>query len=86
VEILGITFDAPEANKRFSRRWGFPFDLLSDPKRQVGMAYGACRSAKAPAPKRITYLIDDQGRIAGRWSRLNPRQHARAVLEHLGKC
>lgn len=83
MEIVGISFDSPEANKRFSRRWGLPFDLLSDVERKAGMAYGACRSLKAPVPKRITYLIDPQGRVARVWAGLKPRQHAQAVLEYL---
>lgn len=47
------------------------------------MAYGACISAKAPAAKRITYLINPEGRVEKSWTDLKPPEHARAVIAYL---
>ena len=83
VLVLGISFDSVEANARFARCEQFPFRLLSDTKRTVGIAYGACKTPDAPAAKRITYLIDAQGRVEKVWQELKPAEHARAVVAHL---
>ncbi len=61
--ILGVSFDAPEANRKFRDQHGFPFPLLCDTTREMGLAYGACTSRKAWFPERITYVIDKDGRI-----------------------
>ncbi len=44
------------------------------------MAYGACDDAKAGYANRISYLIDEQGKIARAYAQVNPRQHPAEVL------
>jgi peroxiredoxin Q/BCP len=61
--ILGVSFDAPEANRGFREAQGFPFPLLCDTTRALGLAYGACASRKAWFPERITYVIGADGRV-----------------------
>jgi peroxiredoxin len=61
--ILGVSFDAPEANRKFREAQGFPFVLLCDTTRELGLAYGACTSRKAWFPERISYVIGADGRI-----------------------
>ncbi|HSJ28288.1 MAG TPA: thioredoxin-dependent thiol peroxidase [Acidimicrobiia bacterium] len=40
-DIVGISPDPPESNRRFRDKHGFPFPLLSDQKHSVAEAYGA---------------------------------------------
>lgn len=40
-DIVGISPDPPESNRRFRDKYGFTFPLLSDPKHSVADAYGA---------------------------------------------
>jgi len=54
--------------------------LLSDTDRSVAIAYGACDDAKAKWPKRVSYLIDEQGKIARVYDQVNPRDHPASVL------
>jgi peroxiredoxin Q/BCP len=66
AEIVGVSFDPPELNKKFAKLQGFPFRLLSDVDRAVGEIYETKRAPEEPAPeqaKRRTYLIDPQGVI-----------------------
>ena len=66
VEILGISFDPPEENRRFAEQNGFPFRLLSDADRTTGERYGTKRSPEESSPefaKRRTFVIDPQGVI-----------------------
>ena len=64
-EILGISFDAPEANKAFREKHDFPFRLLSDYDEQVGVKYETRDPGtdKVSFAKRLSYLIDPDGII-----------------------
>ena len=64
-EILGISFDAPEANKAFREKHDFPFRLLSDYDEQVGVLYQTRDpgTEKVSFSKRYSYLIDPEGMI-----------------------
>ena len=39
--ILGASFDSPEENKAFKDKFNFPYDLLCDTGKSMGIAYGA---------------------------------------------
>jgi len=54
--------------------------LLCDTDRSVGLAYGACADAKARYASRISFLIDENGRIAQVYDKVNPRDHPAQVL------
>lgn len=58
-----MSFDGREENAAFARKHGFPFPLLCDTTRAMGVAYGAAKDAGAAHPERITYIIDADGRI-----------------------
>jgi len=51
VEIVGVSFDAPDANKAFVEAEGFPFRLLSDQDRTLAQAVGAADSKDASFAK-----------------------------------
>ena len=51
--MLGASFDAVEANRKFAEKYSFAFSLLSDTERTLGVAYGAAEDANAGAAKRI---------------------------------
>jgi peroxiredoxin Q/BCP len=81
--VLGISFDKPAENKAFKEKFAFPFLLLSDPERKVGMAYGAADAPDAGHAKRISYLIDPQGKIAKVYPAVKPAEHPDQVLADL---
>ena len=39
LQVLGISFDTVEENRAFAEKFDFPFRLLCDVERSVGMAY-----------------------------------------------
>ena len=82
--ILGASFDTPAANLAFRDRFSFPFDLLCDTERTLGLAYGAAESAADGHAKRISYLIDPEGRIAKVYGEVKPADHPAEVLRDLG--
>jgi len=70
-------------NAAFAQKFSFPFPLLCDTTRAVGLAYGACDNAKAGYAKRISYLIDEQGKILKAYEAVTPRSHPAEVLADL---
>ena len=82
--ILGVSFDDLKANAAFARKFDFPFKLLCDVDRKLGMAYGACSDPKAGHASRISYLIDEQGRIAAAYPKVVPAEHPKQVLADAG--
>ena len=71
--ILGASFDGIEANRRFAEKYNFPFSLLCDTDRSLGLAYGAADDAGAATPRRTGVVIDPAGRIARYWPKVSPR-------------
>jgi thioredoxin-dependent peroxiredoxin len=78
--VLGVSFDGVEANAAFAKKFDFPYKLLCDTDRKLGMAYGACADAKAGYASRISYLIDEQGKIKAAYPKVNPGEHPKQVL------
>ena len=82
--MVGISFDSPAENRAFQEKFSFPYDLLSDEDKSVGIAYGAAADADAQYPARISYLIDPEGRIAKVYDKVVPAEHPDQVLADLG--
>jgi thioredoxin-dependent peroxiredoxin len=80
AQILGVSFDTVEENKAFAEKFGFTFPLLCDTEREIGLAYGACDSKDAGYAKRISYVIDEEGRIAQAIEQVNAREHPEELL------
>jgi len=85
IAVVGISFDSQEENAAFADKYALPFPLLCDTERTVGLAYGACDDLKARYPRRISYLIDEQGRIERVYAQVDPRDHPAQVLADLWK-
>ena len=85
-EIAGISFDAPADNKAFADKYDFPFRLLSDVDRTVGARYDAARPPDHPYPdfaKRVSFLIDPDGKVAKVYEVRDVAGHAAEVLADL---
>jgi peroxiredoxin Q/BCP len=70
-------------NKAFADKFQFPFRLLSDPERKVGLAYKACDSAEERYAKRFTYVIGPDGRIEQAIDTKDPGAQAENLLASL---
>ncbi len=82
--VLGLSCDTPADNKAFKEKFAFPYDLLCDTDRRVSMAYGAADSPQAKSAKRISYLIDPEGKVARAYAEVKPADHPDQVLADLG--
>jgi len=82
--ILGASFDTVEENKAFADKFDFPFLLLSDVDRAVGLAYGATEPGETRGARRISYLIGPDGTIAQVYAKVDVSVHPQAVLDDIG--
>lgn len=80
IRVVGISFDSPEDNASFARRYEFGFPLLSDLDHAVAAAYGACSGSDARYADRISFLIDQHGKIERVYRHVDPRDHPAKVL------
>lgn len=78
--VLGVSFDDEAANRAFAEKFGFPYRLLCDTDRSIGMAYRACSDHGAKHARRITYVIDAQGRILHAIENVDPATHIDEVI------
>jgi thioredoxin-dependent peroxiredoxin len=78
-----VSFDDVDANARFAEKYAFPFPLLCDTERKIGMAYGAADSPKDEYAKRIAYVIDENGRIAEAHAKVDARNYPKEQLKTL---
>jgi len=81
--ILAASFDTMEENAAFAGKFHFPFRLLCDTRREIGMAYGACDGPGDGSVRRISYVIGPDGRITHAFPKVDARNHPREVLDIL---
>jgi thioredoxin-dependent peroxiredoxin len=78
--LLGVSFDTPAENMAFAKKYGFEFPLLCDTKRELGLAYGACKSASDKNAARIAYVIDPNGKIRAAYPKVDAANFPETVL------
>ena len=83
-----MAFRATASNrtKASSRRWGFPFDLLSDPDEKVCNLFGVMKmknmyGRQVRGVERSTFVIDARGSVRRQWRGVKVPGHAQEVLE-----
>ena len=86
IEILGISVDSEASHKKFTAKYKLPFTLLADPDHSIADAYGVYGEKKFMGRtymgvKRITFLIDEKGKIRKVFEKVKPDEHAQDVLE-----
>jgi peroxiredoxin Q/BCP len=73
--ILGVSMDPIEMHKQFTEKDHLNFPLLVDTTGTICKAYGVPTS-EGRYPKRWTFLIDKNGKIAKIYQQVHPREHS----------
>ena len=86
AQVLGISNDSLESHEKFKAAQRFPFELLSDPDREVCKLYDVIRMKSMYGRKflgleRSTFLIDARGTLRQEWRKVKVAGHAAEVLE-----
>jgi oligoendopeptidase F len=89
MDVVGISPDAPDAQKRFDRKYTLGFPLLSDPDHAVAEAYGVWGEKVKDGKKRwgiirSSFLIDGDGRIRRAWYGIRPEDTVPEALAAAG--
>ena len=86
VVLAGISADTPAANAAFALKFHLPFPLLSDTGGAFARQYGAWMNLGITGfPRRYTYIIDPDGRIAKVYTDVSVSEHSAEVLADLKK-
>jgi peroxiredoxin Q/BCP len=85
IVVLGCSIQSADAHKAFIKKYSIPFPLLLDPDKKIADAYGAANGIPVLGlDRRITYVIDEQGKIAKVYPKVDPSQHAKEILQAIG--
>ena len=78
--VLGVSMDDRESHKKFKEKYGLPFTLLVDSDGTITKAYDVDGGGYA---KRVTYIIDGEGKISHVDANVNTSTHAQDVLAQI---
>jgi peroxiredoxin Q/BCP len=85
IPVFGVSRDSIETHEKFKKTHKLPFELLSDESGKVCKAYDALIPL-IKMPKRITYFIDSEMKIAGVFQDMfESKKHTEAMLKKLKK-
>ena len=80
VRVFGISYDTPKSHRRFKAKYDIPFTLLSDSDKSVAKSYGA---AGLIFPKRVTFIIDESGKVSKVYEKVSVTTHSTEILDFL---
>ena len=80
AQIFGVSVDSSESHEKFINKYELPFPLLSDPGRELVVAYGVwveknMYGKKYMGVERTTFVIDRNGRISAILRKVKPSEH-----------
>ena len=86
--IVGISPDKPGAQQKFDTKFALGFPLLADEDHAVAEAFGVWVEKSMYGRKymgivRSAFLIDEQGKIAGAWYGVSPKDTVPGALAAL---
>jgi len=86
IEVLGVSLDSEASHKKFAAKFDLPFRLLADTDKAISEAYSTYGEKKFMGRKymgnhRMTFLIDEKGKIKRIFDKVKPDEHAEEVLE-----
>ncbi len=82
AEVLGVSIDNTSSHQQFTQKYKLPFQLVADTDKSITETYGVLNE-KWNMAKRITFLIDEQGRIQKIFDTVKPDKHPQEILDAL---
>lgn len=88
AKVFGVSTDDIDSHVKFRQKHGLNFPLLADVEHKVAEKYGAWREKnmygkKSMGIQRSTYLIDEDGKVAKVWKRVQVDGHDEQVVTAL---
>ena len=90
IKVFGVSTDDEKSHQKFISKFQLPFDLLADTDKSIVESYGvwgekSMYGKKYMGTNRKTFLIDENGKIAKIFDKVNVEQHADEVLQAFGE-
>jgi peroxiredoxin Q/BCP len=84
--VFGVSADSEKTHQKFTAKHDLNFPLLADVDHEVSEKYGAWQEKSMYGRKywgiaRITYIIDENGKIAKVFEKVKPATHTAEVIE-----
>lgn len=85
IEVFGVSLDSEKSHQKFTKKFDLPFRLLADTDRQLSEGFGTYGQKKFMGRtymgvNRMTFLIDEKGKIRKIFGKVKPENHADEVL------
>src|SRR3954451_5254604 len=90
IKVLGVSTDDENSHQKFISKFQLPFDLLADTDKKIVNDYGVWGEKNMYGKKymgahRKTFLIDENGKIAKIFDKVDVAAHADEVSEAFGE-
>jgi peroxiredoxin Q/BCP len=90
IKVFGVSTDDEKSHQKFISKYQLPFDLLADTDKKIVNDYGvwgekSMYGKKYMGTNRKTFLIDENGKIAKVFDKVNVAEHADEVLQAFGE-
>ncbi len=85
IELFGVSLDSEKSHQKFINKFSLPFRLLADTDRKLSESFGTYgektfMGRTYMGNNRMTFLIDEKGKIKRIFSKVKPEDHADEVL------
>ena len=84
VQVVGVSFDSAESHKEFIAKHHLNFPLIADTDGKIADAFGVRRADRNVA-RRVSFLIDRNGKIVHVTDSGNAEAHVTEMKEAAGK-
>lgn len=90
IKVLGVSNDSEKSHQKFITKYSLPFDLLADTDKTLVETYGVWGEKSMYGKKymginRMTFLIDEDGKIVKIFNKVKVAEHADEVLAAFGE-
>jgi thioredoxin-dependent peroxiredoxin len=85
-KIIGVSADDEKSHKKFINKYVLPFTLIPDKAKKIIMDWGAWGKKNMYGKEydgilRLTFIIDEQGKIAHIFTKVDTKNHTAQILE-----
>lgn len=82
IKVFGVSVDSEASHKKFADKYELNFTLVADDSKDIAQKYGVLGVNSA---KRVTYIVDREGKIAFVYPKVSPKEHATEVLSKISE-
>ena len=79
IQVYGVSLDSPDSHREFREKYGLNFPLLTDEGGRAAETLGVM--GDRGTARRVTFLLDSEGKISKVYPEVTPQTHAGEILE-----